>query len=67
MNPDASLENGRGFVTLAKAQRERIGHRRTYTERGGQMPLAWWAMIAAGSAALAWALGNTLLRWLTLD
>ena len=67
MDVDGVLRNGREVARPVRRHGADIGHRPMRSERGGQMPLAWWAIGGAVFALIAWAIGNTLLRWVTLD
>ena len=57
----------RALAPVVRPRNASVGRRSIGSERGGQMPVAWWVVGAAISVLTAWAMANTLLRWVTLD
>jgi hypothetical protein len=44
-----------------------IAHRRSGIERGRHMTTIWWVLGVTVLAVVTWAIGSTLLLWITLD
>jgi hypothetical protein len=64
MSGDAALKKGSYLVLQPGARGDHSSMRHA---RGGRVALAHWALGAAVLAVVAWLIGNTLLRWVTLD